>query len=62
MNFNMKMMFNGLDRQFELLNSKYGREAQKILSFAKHHNITIYIEREKYLMVLQSKKTVIALE
>jgi hypothetical protein len=24
----MKMMFNGLDRPFELLNSRYGREAQ----------------------------------
>jgi hypothetical protein len=25
----MKMMLNGLDRPFELLNSRYGREAQK---------------------------------
>jgi hypothetical protein len=24
----MKMMLNGLDRPFELLNSRYGREAQ----------------------------------
>jgi hypothetical protein len=40
---NMKMMFNGLDRPFELLNLKYEREVQKILCFAKHHSITLYI-------------------
>ena len=47
----MKMMFNGLDRPFELLNSRYGREAQFFFYFAKHHSITLYIyiyrERER---------------
>jgi hypothetical protein len=42
--FNMKMMFNGLDRSSEFLNSIYGREARDVLFFAKHHNLTIYIE------------------
>jgi hypothetical protein len=36
----MKIMFNGLDRPFELLNSRYGREARKVLYFVKHHNLT----------------------
>jgi hypothetical protein len=53
---NMKMMFNGLDPLFELLNSRYGldplfellnsryaRETQKLLCFAKHHSISLSI-------------------
>jgi hypothetical protein len=39
----MKIMFNGLDRPFELLNPRYGREARELLCFAKHHSLTIYI-------------------
>jgi hypothetical protein len=39
----MKMMFNGLDRPFELSNSRYGREAQETLCFTKHHSLTLYI-------------------
>jgi hypothetical protein len=37
----MKMMFNGLDRPFELLNSRYRCEAQFFFYFAKHHSITL---------------------
>jgi hypothetical protein len=45
----MKMMFNDLDRPFELSNLRYEREAREILCFAKYHNLTlyIYIERER---------------
>jgi hypothetical protein len=39
----MKMMFNGLDQTFELLNSRYEREAQEVLCFAKYHSPTLYI-------------------
>jgi hypothetical protein len=59
----MKIMFNGLDRPFELSNSRYRREARKVLCFAKHHSLThiyIYIEREREREMaygaLQSKK------
>jgi hypothetical protein len=44
--FDMKMMFNGFDRLFELSNLRYGCEAQEILYFTKHHSLTIYRERE----------------
>jgi hypothetical protein len=37
------MIFNGLDQPFELLNSRYKREAQKILCFTKHHSITLFL-------------------
>jgi hypothetical protein len=43
----MKMMFNSLDRSFELSNSRYGREAREVLCFAKHHSLTLYIYRER---------------
>jgi hypothetical protein len=55
----MKMMFNGLDRPFELLNSRYGREAQKIFCFAKHHSITLSLSLYiymKFLAVLSVKE------
>jgi hypothetical protein len=39
----MKIIFYSLDRPFELLNSRYGREAREVLCFAKHHSLTIYI-------------------
>jgi hypothetical protein len=39
----MQMMFNGLDRPFELSNSKYGRKIREVLCFAKHHSLTLYI-------------------
>jgi hypothetical protein len=41
--FNMMIMFNGLDRWFELLNSRYEREAREVSCFAMHHSLTIYI-------------------
>jgi hypothetical protein len=43
----MKMIFNGLDRPFELLNLRYEREVQKILYFAKHHSITPSYNKNK---------------
>jgi hypothetical protein len=41
----MKIMFNGLDRPFELSNSIYIHELRKYLYFAKHRspNLSLYI-------------------
>jgi homoserine trans-succinylase len=39
--FNMKIMFNGFDRQFKLPNLRYERETREALCFVKH--LTIYI-------------------
>jgi hypothetical protein len=36
----MKIMFNDLDRPFELSNSQYKHEIRKILCFTKYHNLT----------------------
>jgi hypothetical protein len=46
----MKIIFNGLDRPFELSNSRYGRKAWEVLFFAKHHSLYIYIERERVVL------------
>jgi hypothetical protein len=50
----MKMMFNGLDWSFKLLNSRYEREAREVLFFAKHHNITLYIAQNTSYFTLIS--------
>jgi hypothetical protein len=40
----MKIMFNGLDRPFELLNSRYEREVQEVWSSMEHPSLSyIYI-------------------
>jgi hypothetical protein len=39
----MKMIFNNLDRLFELSNSKYKYETWNILYFVKHYKLTLYI-------------------
>jgi hypothetical protein len=36
----MKIMFNNLDRLFELSNIRYEHEACEFLCFVKHHNLT----------------------
>jgi hypothetical protein len=41
--FIINIIFNGLNRLLGLLNSKYGREAEEILWFAKHHSLTLYL-------------------
>jgi hypothetical protein len=43
----MEIMFNGLDKSFELSNLRYGRETRKVFCFAKHHSLTIYIYIER---------------
>jgi hypothetical protein len=52
--FNMKMMFNGLDRPFELTNLKNGRKAREVLCFTKHHSLSlslyIYIYSQPYMV------------
>jgi hypothetical protein len=39
----MKIMFNGLDRPFELLNSRYGREAREVWCFTKHKSVVCFM-------------------
>jgi hypothetical protein len=55
----MKIMFNVLDRPFELSNLRYRCEAREVLCFAKHHSLTpiyIYIGRS-YGALLRPKKS-----
>jgi hypothetical protein len=45
----MKMMFNGLNRPFELSNSRYGHKGWEILCFAKHHSLTLSLSLSIYI-------------
>ena len=51
--FNMEIMMNGLDRQFELRIWRNGRKARANPCFAKYSRLTLYIyiyrEREREL-------------
>jgi hypothetical protein len=47
----MNIMFNGLDRLFELSNSRYGREAQEVLCFPKHHSLSFSLSLYIYIYV-----------
>jgi hypothetical protein len=49
----MKMMFNGLNRPFELSNLRYGYEAREILYFVKYHSITIYIYMSNFISITE---------
>jgi hypothetical protein len=46
------MIFNGLDRPFELSNSRYIHEVREVLWFTKHHNLTIYMYIAMYYLYI----------
>jgi hypothetical protein len=45
----MKIMFNGLDRLFELLNLRYGREAQEIWCSIEHPSLSLSLSLYIYI-------------
>jgi hypothetical protein len=45
------MMFNGLDRPFELTNLKNGRKAREVLCFAKHHSLSLSLSLYIYIYI-----------